>query len=280
MVRMPAAIFVFASLLALSDTAVAAQAQAESSLTPRQLFYTERKTPAKPPRAKEPPRKSAPAPSQPKAERAPAPAPEPRQTEAPAPTYVGLRYSVMQVGDGGRLYEVDPDRVFRAGDRIKVKITPNTSGYLYIVHQGSSGNWDVLFPSARTRQGNNAVGRMETVMIPDGDEYDFAFDNKPGSERLFVVLSTVPEADLDALIYSIRGGSASKGERVMLASNSVTIPASGIDRFRTGLVARDLRVERRPQVSAAQREEAVYVVNASQTGDNKRVVAEIVLKHQ
>jgi hypothetical protein len=193
---------------------------------------------------------------------------------------VGLRYSVLEVSRDGRLNEVDPDRVFRAGDRIKVRITPNTDGYLYIVHQGSSGNWDVLFPSARTRQGNNAVTRLDTVMVPDGPDYDFAFDEKPGAERLFVVLSTAPEPDLDGLIYSIKGGGQAKGERVLLASSNVAIPASGMDRFRTGLVSRDLRVERRPQVSASKREEAVYVVNASHSGENKRVVAEIVLKHQ
>lgn len=264
-------------LAAFSTGGVAAQAESDSSLTPRQLFYTERTRPAKPQRAKEAPRKSAPAEqkAQPSAATPPA-----ETTGSPAPAYVGLRYSVMQVADGGRLDEVDPDRVFRAGDRIKVKITPNTGGYLYIVHQGSSGNWDVLFPSVRTNHGNNAVSRMQTVMIPDGDEYDFAFDNKPGAERLFVVLSTTPEADLDALIYSIKGGAAPKGERVMMASNNLSIPASGIEKLRSGLVARDLRVERRPQVSGAKREEAVYIVNASHTGDNKRVVAEIVLKHQ
>ena len=273
MLRTLAAISVLASSLAV---AIAAQRENDSTLTPRQLFYTERTRPAKPQKPKEAPAKPASSPA--KSEQPPAPVAEPQKAAPPA--YVGLRYSVMQVREGGRLDEVDPDRVFRSGDRIKVKITPNSSGYLYIVHQGSSGNWDVLFPSARTRHGSNAVPRMETVMIPDGDEYDFTFDDKPGSERLFVVLSTAPEADLDSLIYSVRGGSAPKSERVMMASNSVSIPASGIDRFRSPLVARDLRVERRPQVSAGKREEAVYVVNASHSGDNKRVVAEIVLKHQ
>lgn len=254
---------------------------AESALTARQLFYTERPKPAT--RVPTAPKPAAPAPGEAKRRPESKPAPPAAENTPPAPAvapYLGLRYSVLQLTGNSRLEEVNPDGVFRSGDRIKVRVTPNSSGYLYVVHQGSSGSWDVLFPSAGFRQGSNAVEKLEPLTVPEGD-YDFAFDEKTGTERLFVVLSAKPEPDLDALIYSLKNGGGQASQRTMLAANHPVIPAAGIDRFRSALVSRDLRVDRRPAVqSSGKREEAVYVVNASASGDSSRVVAEIALRHQ
>jgi hypothetical protein len=124
------------------------------------------------------------------------------------------------------------------------------------------------------------VERLEAVSIPEG-EYDFRFDEKPGTERLFVVLSSQPERDLDALIYSLKGAQGG-GPRVLVAGvRPPAIPAGGIERLRSGLVSRDLKVERRPAAaSSSTREEAVYIVNASGSGSSGRVVAEISLRHE
>jgi hypothetical protein len=186
---------------------------------------------------------------------------------------------VLRLTGDSRLEEVNPDGIFRSGDRIKVKVTPNSHGYLYVVQQGSSGNWNVLFPAAGYRHGSNAVERLEAVSVPEGD-YDFTFDEKTGTERLFVVLSAQPERDLDGLIYSLKGGGAG-GQRTLLAANRPVIPAEGIEKLRSGLVSRDLKIERRPAMqSSSKLEEAVYVVNASSSKDSQRVVAEISLRHQ
>jgi hypothetical protein len=59
------------------------------------------------------------------------------------------------------------------------------------------------------------------------------------------------------------------------------IPAEGLEKLRSGLVSRDLKIERRPAMqSSSKLEEAVYVVNASSSKDSQRVVAEISLRHQ
>ena len=69
---------------------------------------------------------------------------------------LGLRYTLLKLVDG-RMVEVSPDSVFRAGDRIQVAVEANDAGYLYIVHQGSSGTWKPMFPSAEIEDGNNRV---------------------------------------------------------------------------------------------------------------------------
>src|SRR5581483_709684 len=69
---------------------------------------------------------------------------------------LGLRYSVLKIVDGEGI-ETPPDTTFRSGDRIQVKVEANDNGYLYIVHQGSSGKWNVMFPSPNIENGNNRV---------------------------------------------------------------------------------------------------------------------------
>ena len=72
----------------------------------------------------------------------------------------------------------------------------NTSGYLYVVMQGSSGTWKLLFPSAEVAGGSNLVRKGESRQIPSGDKGQFVFDEQAGNEKLFIVLTRQPEPDL------------------------------------------------------------------------------------
>lgn len=280
----------------LFGTAAIAQDSSEaddSSLTARQLFYTKRKkAPEKPAAAAV---KTVPDPGATQTKKSESVRP-PAQTSAAKPPaaakaaeeqapYLGLRYSLMQIMPNGSMQETDPDRVFRSGDRIKLKVQSNDSGFLYIVHQGSSGAWEVLFPSAEFKQGSNELVANQSVMIPAGDEMDFEFDEKPGLERIFIVLSTVREQNLDSLIYSLgKGAAAGKAPLLVAGVRPPEIPNNEVERLRTGLVSRDIRTERRPKVkstgSNADRENAVYVVNTSAPKERQRVVAEIKLDHK
>ncbi|HYM12138.1 MAG TPA: hypothetical protein VEU62_15490, partial [Bryobacterales bacterium] len=54
--------------------------------------------------------------------------------EAPAAP-LGLRYSILKQASDGRAAEVDPDRVFQSGDRIRLSIEANDTAHLYIVQR-------------------------------------------------------------------------------------------------------------------------------------------------
>ena len=185
---------------------------------------------------------------------------------------LGLRYSILKV-NGAESTEVPPSTQFKSGDRIQLKIQTNSDGYLYIVSQGSSGAWDVRFPSKSKNAGSN--------QMKAGEEYTsmFRFDSKPGVEKLFVVLSRRPEQDLDKFIYELKGTDTAapspNKEPMMLASNlSVGNPL--VSRLRNSYT-RDLVLE---EVAAPEREErAIYVVNKS-LGPDARVVADIKLIHE
>ena len=204
---------------------------------------------------------------------------------------LGVRYSLMKRTESG-LVEVDPGGTFRAGDRIRVSIEVNDTAYLYIVNRGSSGAWKVLFPSPEVQDGDNRVEPGRRYQIPSG--HVFTFDEQPGVEKLFLVLSRQPEADLENLIYTLSRRPASgippalppaveppaaKPEKLLLAQNVRPIDDGLIGRLRN-TYARDLIIEKVDESTPGpKKEQAVYVVNT--TGrDDARVVVDIDLNHQ
>lgn len=264
-------------------------AAGEPGLTARQLFYSPRAQQQKTgPTAKPRPTRPKTSPEQPGAPaagRTPPPAAEPRAEQQPdmarvvpenRPSHLGLRYVVRQVTDNGTR-DVDPDKTFFSGDRIKIGVETNDAAYLYVVQQGSDGTWEALYPNTA---GQHKVRAMSMVDIPPGNE-DFKFDATPGTERLLVVLSRTPETDLERLVESLRSGARPRRESAG-ASQQLMAAASpeSINQLRATLQSRNLRVEKRPEVSAGRREEAVYVVNAAMGDAGQRVVAEILLKHR
>src|SRR5690349_6925013 len=193
--------FLTVTILASSLASSVAWAQ-QPVLKARELFYTPPPDTAKAAEAKAPAKKP---PVKPVA----AKAGDTHTLTALVP--LGLRYAVLKRDSGGQYNEVDPDTNFRSGDRIRLHVDANTSGYLYVVMQGSSGTWKLLFPSAEVSGGSNLVRKGESRQIPSGDRGQFVFDEQAGNEKLFIVLTRQPEPDLDKLIYSMGGTLVAQG---------------------------------------------------------------------
>ncbi len=187
---------------------------------------------------------------------------------------LGIRYSLLRVVEG-RLEEASPDSTFHSGDWVKVKVEGNRDGFLYVVSRGSGGNWNVLFPSV-LEAGDNSLKARREYQIPGGKQA-FHFDEQVGQERLFIVYSSQPVEDLDALIYSLRkpDRTDAPGNR-MMAQNSLV--SDGLVARLRDIHSRDLIIDRMPasDKAEAKAENAVYVVN----GTGGRVVADITLKHE
>ena len=203
-----------------------------------------------------------------------------------------------QAQRGGRVSGSGPDTVFHSGDRIRLEAQANSTGYLYVVAQGSSGNWQVLFPSREVSNGSNQVHRGETRLVPGGNQGQFVFDEQAGTEKLFFVLSRQPEQSLDKLIYSMGGQTApadptvvkpaAESNRVLMAQ--ATVSDDVIARIRSQMQARDLIFEKvdnekvvsqnaAPASGQVKIETAAYVVNRS-TAPDARLVVDLKLKHQ
>ena len=106
---------------------------------------------------------------------------------APRAPNAGLKYRVLLRNPSGQPVEVDPDTAFRTGERIRLVFEPNIDGYLYVIQEGSSGRWSMLYPHPRMQGGRNDVARFREVEIPPAGW--FRFDETPGVERILVYLS-------------------------------------------------------------------------------------------
>jgi serine/threonine-protein kinase len=181
-----------------------------------------------------------------------------------APT--GLRYRLVQASSGSNETDVDPaTAVFKAGDRVRLAFESNIDGYLYVVQEGSSGRWTVMFPHPDSNGGRNTIRRGAEYMVPpDGW---FEFDANVGTELLFVVLSKEPLSELP--------GFAKPGPQPERLNASVVESVQQSIRSRDLTFARDERPQTIPGGKIIQ---ANYVVNRAELG--KSVAVSISLKHQ
>src|SRR5882724_3675141 len=116
---------------------------------------------------------------------------------------LALRYSVLKRNGQGAFEETDGDSTFHTGDRIRLSVQANDTGYLYVVMRGSTGAWRVLFPAADEAGGDNRVIKGKNYTVPAGKNGQFFFDETGGEEKLFLVLTRRAEPDLESLVYAM-----------------------------------------------------------------------------
>lgn len=210
-------------------------------------------------------------------------------TSAPPPeagTPLGLKYTLLKLS-GGQMQDVPTDAVFHANDRIQFRVETNGPGYLYIISQGSSGEWRPMFPSPDVDGGSNRVEGFHTYTMPPKSR--FFFDEQPGTEKVFLVLTREKETDLENMIYSLRGTGGGGGKATPVTAPApeaspalirASINDAEIGRLRLSY-SRDLIVEAvEPSTPGVDKKEsAVYVVNPTGKSDSK-LVADLLLVHK
>jgi Domain of unknown function (DUF4384) len=97
--------------------------------------------------------------------------------------------------------EASFDDVFFNGQRFRLQVTPTQNGYLYMLCENSQGSAVVLYPNDSSASGNH-VRAARPVTVP-GRSW-FQFDEDPGTERVYVILSRRPIPELERA--SQRGG--------------------------------------------------------------------------
>jgi hypothetical protein len=120
----------------------------------------------------------------------------------PTPTPVnarrmGLGVTLFMRDSNGLAVRVDPDHVFRKGDRVRVLLESNTDGYLYIFNTTDDGPATMIYPDAELDEAGNYLQAHVPFEIPSSGSTDerlrwFAFDQVAGTERLFFVFTREP----------------------------------------------------------------------------------------
>ena len=199
---------------------------------------------------------------------------------------IGLRYSLLLRSNDGAYQEVLPDTVFHAGDHLQLSMMSNEPGFLYVITQGSSGNWSPIFPADNATADTNRIQAGQVYQIPGGDKA-FQFDTHAGTEKLFVVLSRDRISDLDGAIQRLKHPApvtntappTTEPGEVLEATNR--IPDDLVEK----LASRDLTLVTEQKVdqkasASTNGEKAVYVVAKQSAASSHEVVARITLNHQ
>ncbi|HKV33106.1 MAG TPA: DUF4384 domain-containing protein [Pyrinomonadaceae bacterium] len=110
---------------------------------------------------------------------------------------IGLGMTLFTRDSNGLAIRVDPEHVFRKGDRVRVLLETNTDGYLYIFNQTNDGPVIMIYPDKDLDEAGNYIKAHIPWEIPSGASDQerlrwLVFDEFPGNERLFFVLTREP----------------------------------------------------------------------------------------
>jgi Domain of unknown function (DUF4384) len=91
--------------------------------------------------------------------------------------------------DAGAWHAVDPGLVLDHSDRVRFRFRTNFDGYLYVLNQSTSGNYEQLFPREETGQDNHVRSGNE-YLVPATDTL-FRIDGPAGYEIVYWLVSPV-----------------------------------------------------------------------------------------
>jgi hypothetical protein len=121
----------------------------------------------------------------------PRPVPKVEQT-----TLLTFQWRLLKRGDGNLQREVDPSQVFETGDQVKLAVTTNQNGYLYVINRLSSGEGRLVFPDPRSNNGLNEVKKNQEYIVPsfcpiypNPNDCWWQMEPPAGRETLIVVFS-------------------------------------------------------------------------------------------
>jgi hypothetical protein len=183
-----------------------------------------------------------------------------------------LQWRLFERENGNVKNEVDPKTVFGPADQVKLAITANQAGYLYIINQEQGKDGVLLFPDPNVNGGANYVEKNKEYFIPDkcDNEPDAAdcwmeWTPKPDTENLVVIFSRDEITTLPKTV--------TKAHDVVKRADIEKIMANSTKKVRPYFGSGKLAV---PGAEAARY--PTWVQNTD-TADNEDLVTTIKIKH-
>jgi hypothetical protein len=117
---------------------------------------------------------------------------------------LALGYSILQAEkavEGSRILLTESAKLFRIGDRVRLLVETNADGYLYVFNTLDGRDPEMIFPSYRLSNGDNRIEAHVPYEIPSRENRNpklqwFEFQPPPGAERLYLVFSLDPLANV------------------------------------------------------------------------------------
>jgi hypothetical protein len=167
-----------------------------------------------------------------------------------------LQWRLLERGDNNVQREADPSQVFHNEDQLKLAVTTNQDGYLYVIHRMNNGDGKLVFPDPRSNEGRNEVKKNKEYIVPSYcpsflNPNDCWWEMAPptGRENFIVVFSRDEFEKLPRLVTVNNGDYENpiiKGDlieelintsrqKVKEATGRLTIPGTRPARFATRL---------------------------------------------
>ena len=181
---------------------------------------------------------------------------------------MGLKYRIqlMDAACGSMPRDVASDYVFKSLDKIRIEVESNVDGFLYVILKGTSGKETMLFPDRRINDGDNFLPKHVPFPVPAGTSFEF--DEKPGDEKLTIIVSRDP--------MQRPSKSLTPDERPMIAGLRNTVKQT--------VLTRDLVLvsQEGPKLgNLGPLTQSTFVMNMNgETNRNKMVTADLVLRHR
>lgn len=115
------------------------------------------------------------------------------------PQRMGMGLTLFMRDSNGMAVRTDPSREFKQGDRIRVLLETNADGYLYIFNTTDGGQPVLIYPAPELDEAGNYIQAHVPFEIPSSVAPEerlrwFAFDQNPGTERIYFVFTREPLA--------------------------------------------------------------------------------------
>ncbi|MGA9771928.1 MAG: DUF4384 domain-containing protein [Blastocatellia bacterium] len=214
----------------------------------------------------------------------PASRPKPDKKGEQESPLLTLKYQVLVRGDGGSAQRVDAaNKEFKVGDQLKLAVTPNQNGFLYIVHHSVDNNNKtidqphVIFPNPGVNDGRNEVKKDEQYLVPKHcpqfeDPTDCWWEITPPSGKDFftVIFSRDEISDLPSKLTN----EDSSNDKDAIAMNIIA-------RVKSTSNTKDIARSDKIKINSRSTTESdgTYIQNTSRS-DNEELFDTIELKHQ
>ncbi len=129
----------------------------------------------------------------------------------PAVKYMGLSYQIFEVRTDGKQRLVTKKKIFKSGDRIRIAVKSNRSGYMTVLNVGPTGDITTLL--------KDKVEPYNSVNVPS--KGTLRFSGPSGVETVVVMLSKKPYEGNEAVMYSDCAKIASSETRNLIVEDSM-----------------------------------------------------------
>ena len=186
-----------------------------------------------------------------------------------------VQYRVIIKRPDGTEGESSVASVFHPGDQLRLAVTANQSGFLYVVYQKEGQDGAIQFPDSRVNNGENYVDKNQEFILPpvncplpDPGDCWYKVTNDPQKEFFIIVFSRDQILDLP---------NAGAAEDVKQAFASGVLKKEVIDYYIKSARLQDYKIYSRPaSAKGSGSRYAIWVTNTNRA-DNEEIIMRVPL---